>query len=278
MPEIPELEHVSGVLRQRLVGRAISAVEVSRPIVIRLPREQFVAGLTGATLLDVRRLGKFLLLEFDRDQTLVVAPMLTGRFQWTGDAKPHARTCFTLHFAAGGEGVGEAGDGLAIRYIDERFLGKVYLVPRDELDGVPVLGEQGPDALDPELTEDVFLARLRRYRGQVKNVLVNAKFIAGIGNAYVDEILFEAGIHPFTPVKDLTPERRADLYGAVGSVLSWASERAAEGIGERIDKKPRDFLRVHRKGGEPCPNCGARISEVTPNRRITSFCRSCQPR
>ena len=278
MPEIPELEHVSGVLRERLAGRAISVVEVSRPIVIRLPREQFVAGLTGATLRDVRRRGKFLLLEFDRDQTLVVAPMLTGRFQWTGDAKPPARTCFTLHFAAGGEGVGEAGGVLAIRYIDERFLGKVYLVPRDQLDGVPLLGEQGPDALDPELTEDVFLARLRRYRGQIKNVLVNAKFIAGIGNAYVDEILFEAGIHPFTPVKDLTPERRAGLYGAVGSVLSWASERAAEEIGERIDRKPRDFLRVHRKGGDPCPNCGARISEVTPNRRITSFCRSCQPR
>ncbi len=278
MPEIPELEHVSGVLRERLVGRAISAVEVSRPIVIRLPREPFVEGLTGATLRDVRRLGKFLLLEFDRDQTLVVAPMLTGRFQWTGDAKPHARTCFTLHFGAGGEGVGEQGSGLAIRYIDERFLGKVYLVASDQLDGVPVLGEQGPDALDRELTEDVFLARLRRYRGQVKNVLVNAKFIAGIGNAYVDEILFEAGIHPFAPVKDLTPERRAGLYRAIGSVLSWASERAAEEIGERIDKKPRDFLRVHRKGGEPCPSCGATISEVTPNRRITSFCRSCQPR
>ncbi len=269
---------MSAVLRERLVGRAISTVEVSRPIVIRLPREQFVAGLTGATLRDVSRLGKFLLLEFDRDQTLVVAPMLTGRFQWTGDAKPHARTCFTMHFAAGGEGVGEEGGGLAIRYIDERFLGKVYLVPSDQLDGVPVLGEQGPDALDPELTEDLFLARLRRYRGQVKNVLVNAKFIAGIGNAYVDEILFEAGIHPFTPVKDLTPERRTGLYRAIGSVLSWASERAAEEIGERIDRKPRDFLRVHRKGGEPCPNCGGRISEVTPNRRITSFCRSCQPR
>ena len=276
MPEIPELEHVSGVLRERLVGRAISAVEVSRPIVIRLPREPFVDGLTGATLRDVRRLGKFLLLEFDRDQTLVVAPMLTGRFQWTGDAKPHARTCFTLHFAAGGVGADDG--GLAIRYIDERFLGKVYLVASDQVDGVPVLGEQGRDALDPELTEDVFLARLRRYRGQVKNVLVNAKFIAGIGNAYVDEILFEAGIHPFTPVKDLTPERRAGLYRAIGSVLSWASERAAEEIGEQIDKKPRDFLRVHRKGGEPCPNCGATISEVTPNRRITSFCRPCQPR
>ena len=114
-------------------------------------------------------------------------------------AKAHARTCFTLHFESddGGDG-----DELAIRYIDERFLGKVYLTLSERLGSVPVLGEQGPDALDAALTEELFLERLRRYRGQVKNVLVNAKFIAGIGNAYVDEILFEAGVYPFTPVKE----------------------------------------------------------------------------
>ena len=272
MPEIPELEHIAGVLRERLVGRRIAQVEVSRPIVIRLPRQEFEDGLRGAALTEVRRSGKFLLFDWDRETTMAVAPMLTGRFQWTADAKPHARTCFTLHFENENDG------DLAIRYIDERFLGKVYLTPSERLDTVPVLGEQGPDALDAALTEEVFLERLRRYRGQVKNVLVNAKFIAGIGNAYVDEILFEAGVHPFTPVKDLSPERRAALYCAIGEVLRWASARAAEEIGERIDRKPREFLRVHRKGGEPCPRCAAPISEVSPNRRITSFCRACQPR
>lgn len=275
MPEIPELEHVSAVLRERLAGRRIARVEVSRPIVIRAPREEFEAGLTGAGLSDVRRSGKFLLFDWDRGTTMAVVPMLTGRFQWTADGKAHARTCFTLHFENEGGG---GGDELAIRYIDERFLGKVYLTPSEQLGSVPVLGEQGPDALDAALTEELFLERLRRYRGQVKNVLVNAKFIAGIGNAYVDEILFEAGVHPFTPVKELTAERRAALYAAIGAVLRWASSRAAEEMGERIDAKPREFLRVHRKGGEPCPSCGGAISEVSPNRRITSFCRACQPR
>ncbi len=94
----------------------------------------------------------------------------------------------------------------------------------------------------------------------------------------MDEILFEAGVYPFTPVKDLSPERRAALHGAIGAVLRWASARASEEMGERIDVKPREFLRVHRKGGEPCPSCGGAISEVSPNRRITSFCRTCQPR
>ncbi len=176
MPEIPELEHVSAVLRERLVGRRVARVEVSRPIVIRAPREEFEAGLTGARLNDVRRSGKFLLFDWDRGTTMAVAPMLTGRFQWTHAAKAHARTCFTLHFESDG-----GGDELAIRYIDERFLGKVYLTLSERLGSVPVLGEQGPDALDAALTEELFLERLRRYRGQVKNVLVNAKFIAGSG-------------------------------------------------------------------------------------------------
>ena len=94
---------------------------------------------------------------------------------------------------------------------------------------------------------------MKPYRGQVKNVLVNAKFIAGIGNAYVDEILFVAGVHPFTEVSDLDEERRRGLYRAIHEVLDWAIPIVAEEMGENTDKKPRGFLCVHRKGGEPCP-------------------------
>ena len=273
MPEIPELQHIAGVLTERLGGRSVVNVDVPRPIVVRLPREDFEAGLLGAKLERVERSGKFLLFHFNRGSIMAVNPMLTGRFQWTSDAKAPARTCFTLAFSpAGGED-----DGPAIRYIDERFLGKVYLVDADALDSVPVLSEQGPDALDPELTEDVFLKRMKRYRGQVKNALVKARFIAGVGNAYADEILFAGRIHPFTKISDLNVERRAELYRALRDTLDWASTEAAAQIGERIDRKPREFLRVHRKGGEPCPQCEGTISEVSPNRRITSFCRACQP-
>ncbi len=274
MPEIPELQHIARVLANRLSGRPIINVDVQKPIVIRLPREDFVAGLLGAEFQSITRTGKFLLFHTNRDSILAVNPMLNGRFQWTsgpdGVEKPHARTCFTLQFQDS-EGV------LGIRYIDERYLGKIYLVDQHNLDQVPVLNEQGPDALDGALDQDQFLKRLRRYRGQVKNALVNAKFIAGIGNAYSDEILFNAGIHPFTRISTLSEERRVKLYEAIQETLNWAAEIAASEIGQRIDSKPRDFLNVHRKAGEPCPKCGNPISEVAPNRRITSFCRACQP-
>ena len=277
MPEIPELQHIARVLADRLVGRPIIDIDIQKPIVIRLPREDFEAGLLGSELRAVERTGKFLLFHTNRDSVLAVNPMLNGRFQWTsapdGKRKPHARTCFTLTFETA-----EADEAkLGIRYIDERYLGKIYLVDADDLDQVPVLNEQGPDALDPQLNRDQFLQRLKRYRGQVKNTLVNAKFIAGIGNAYSDEILFNAGIHPFTKISTLPEARRIELYDAIRETLNWAAEIAASEIGQRIDTKPRDFLNVHRKGGQPCPRCANPISEVAPNRRITSFCRTCQP-
>ncbi len=276
MPEIPELQHIAQVLTDRLANRPIVNVDIQKPIVIRLPREDFDAGLLGASFRSVERTGKFLLFRTDRDSVLAVNPMLNGRFQWTsgpdGNKKAHARTCFTLKFRGDDTEV-----DIGIRYIDERYLGKIYLVDADDLDRIPVFNEHGPDALDPSLDQAAFLKRLKRYRGQVKNAIVNARFIAGIGNAYSDEILFNAGIHPFTKISTLDEDRRIRLYQSIRDTLTWAAEIAASEIGQKIDSKPRDFLNVHRKGGEPCPRCGNPISEIAPNRRITSFCRTCQP-
>ncbi len=273
MPELPELQHVARVLSEQLADRPITAIDLPKPIVVRLPRPDFEAGLLGARFQTVQRRGKFLLFHTDRETTLAVNPMLNGRFQWTapphGTTKPHARTCLTLHF--------DRPDPLGLRYIDERYLGKIYLVPADALDRVPVLNEHGHDALDPTLDQDAFLQRLKRYRGQVKNTLTNHKFIAGIGNAYADEILFTAGIHPLAKISTLPADRRSQLYQALHETLNWAIPLAAEAIGLQIDRKPRHFLRVHRQGGQPCPRCAAPISEIAPNRRITSFCRACQP-
>ena len=268
MPEIPDLENIRAVFNRGLPGLVIEKVELLQPIVVRVAREDFERRLRGTTLGPLRRQGKFLLFALESGDVLVVNAMLVGRFQHVApEKKRHARTCFALTLS----------DGNELRYVDQRFMGKVYLVGADELASVPQLGEMGPDVLDPALTEDAFLERLRKYRGQVKNVLVNAKFIAGIGNAYVDEILFVAGVHPFTKVSALDEERRRGLYRAIHEVLDWAIPIVAEQMGEQTDKKPRDFLRVHRKGGAPCPTCGHPISEVSPNNRVTSFCRRCQP-
>ncbi len=271
MPEIPDLEGYRAYFNRRLPGVRVSRALVTIPIVVRMPKEQFAEALAGETFGEVRRQGKYLLFSFQSGRLMVIHAMLTGRFQYCDPAtKRRARTAFVLALD----------NGVELRYVDQRLMGKVYLA-RDEGElpaAVPRWAEMGPDVMSPELTEERFLERLKKYRGQIKNVLTKEQCVAGIGNAYADEVLWEAGIHPYRKRVELSDEALGALYGAVRSVMDWATaivrERMeAEGL---PDDHYRDHLRVHRKGGEGCPRCGSRISEITAGQRITNFCRKCQ--
>jgi len=269
MPEVPDLEAIRTFLNQRVVGESVERVDVLIPVVVRVAREEFVRLLTGDTFGEIHRYGKFLIFPLASGRLLVVNPMLTGRFTYAEPkTKKHARTCFVLGLSTGNE----------LRYADQRFMGRVYLVEGEQLNSVPQFADMGPDVLDPALTEDVFKERLRKHTGMIKNILVNAKFVAGIGNAYSDEILWEARIHPYRKRTLVTDEEQTALYNAVHSVFAWAGPIVAEKMNESLDYSEwRDHLRVHRRGGQPCPRCGANISEITAGQRITSFCRHCQP-
>ena len=266
MPEIPDLEAIRGFLNQRIPGLRIERAEAIIPVVFRVPKADFVATLEGNTLAETRRRGKFLLFALESGHALVVNPMLSGLFQYVRpDTKRRARTCMVLGLA----------DGRELRYSDERVMGKVYLVREADLDSIPQFPEMGPDAL--EVSQEEFIERLRRHSGQIKNILVNHRFLAGIGNAYADEILFAARIHPYRKRPTLSDEEVARLYAAIGEVMRWAIPIVAEHMRDELDyEERRDFLKIHRKGGQPCPTCGARISEITAGRRITNFCRNCQ--
>ena len=112
----------------------------------------------------------------------------------------------------------------------------------------------------------------------IKGIITNHRFIAGIGNAYSDEILWEAGLHPYRKRTQLSPDEIGRLYTAIRAVFDWANPIVAEVFEESLEYGEwREHLRVHRRGGQPCPRCGHRISEITAGQRITSFCRTCQP-
>ncbi len=268
MPELPDLEAVRAYLNARVRGQRVVAAEVRKAIVLRTPPvAEFVATLTGATLGETRRRGKFLLVAVLPDRTLAIHGMLAGRLQHCpASERVRASTCFILAL----------GDGSHLRYYDDRVMGKVYLVRSDALDSIPRFAEMGPDALDLAVTPEVFRERLRHFAGMVKNILTNDRFLAGIGNAYADEILFEAGIHPWRTRSKLSDDDARRLHAAMRSVLERASRTVAERIGDRIDQEIRDFLVVHRKGGQPCPRCGHPITEITAHKRVTDYCRHCQ--
>lgn len=168
-------------------------------------------------------------------------------------------------------------DGHELRYVDFRLMGRIYLVKEDELDKIPQLAELGPDATSPELTEPVFIERLMGFNGQIKNILTNQKFIAGIGNAYSDEILFVARINPFRKRATLSEEEMGALYRAMCDVFAWAFPLVTDAMQDDIPlEEVRYFMRVHRRGGEPCPACGNPITDITSGNRVMSFCRHCQ--
>ena len=268
MPELPDLEAIQDFLLGQMLGVSVTGVEVLQPIPIRLPTAQeFAQTLTGNVLRSVGRRGKFLLLGFQSGHVLAINPMLSGRLQYcVPKERRRAKTCFIL----------ELGDGHQLRYFDGKLMGKVYLVEERRLDLIPRWDEMGPEALSPEVTLEVFQRRLRRHPGQIKNVLVNDTFLAGIGNAYADEILYAAHVYPYRKRPSLAPEETEALYRAVRAVLEEATAIVAARIGEDIRIKVRDFLKVHGKGGQPCLTCGNTISQITANQRLTNFCRRCR--
>jgi formamidopyrimidine-DNA glycosylase len=162
---------------------------------------------------------------------------------------------------------------MELRYVDTKTMGQVYLTER--LQDVPTFEDMGPDAL--AISPEEFRIRLRAFRGEIKGILVRAPFIAGIGNAYADEILWQAQLHPFRKRTSLTDEEIDRLFAAIGTTLRDATVKVRQEMGEATHLKPRDFFAVHMRAGEACPRCGTPVSAITATQRITNFCRSCQP-
>jgi len=268
VPELPDLEAIRGFLNATILDIRIEAAETPQPLVIRMPTaKEFSSILENNAFKGVERRGKYLLFSLQTQHILAVNPMLTGRFQYCDKGeRRRAKTCFILSL----------GNVRELRYYDDRLMGKIYLVPDGDLGLIPRFKDMGPEALSPEVSLELFQKRLRRHPGQIKNILVNDTFLAGIGNAYADEILFKAGIYPYKLRPRLSLSEVESLYLAIDTVLNEAIPIVAQRMGDKIDMKVRDFLKVHGKGGQPCPNCGAVISDIRANQRLTNFCRHCQ--
>jgi formamidopyrimidine-DNA glycosylase len=270
VPELPDLTVVAEELGRRAAGRTVADVSAPTPILLRATPEQ-TAKLAGLQLGIARRRGKFLVLPFVDSATeralLVANPMLAGRF-WLleGADRVRARTGLRIRLTDGGE----------LRYVDREMLGKLYLVDPDELDAVPGWADLGPDADDPKLTLDRFRERIRRHPGELKNLLRNQAFVAGIGNAYSDEILWEARLAPLRRRSTLTADDIERLYHAMRSVLADATDRCRTLVPPQIEVQHREFLKVHLRGGEPCPRCGRELRQIGGS-EATTFCRTCQP-
>ena len=263
MPELPDLLYVLANLRERLLGRPVTAERVTEPVVLRFAVRGNLSLLLGRPLEEAFRKSHFLVFRFE-GLDLAVNPMLAGRFRLAAAGDPDEGS---LAFALG---FGE----VELRYLDDKKMGKAYLIPRDDWQAIPGLQTGGVDILSAEFTRERFVSVLKHRRDQVRVFLLDKKALDSLGNAYADEVLFEAGIHPKTFCRSLSHEDGVRLHDAIVKVMNEAVAEVARRA-EPIDVKVRDFLKVRRK--ETCPRCGSKLRTAGVKGMDSWFCPRCQP-
>jgi formamidopyrimidine-DNA glycosylase len=274
MPEMPELEALRIRMAPRLEGKLITAASVNpkKAHMLRYPVDEFARELPARRITSLTRRGKHLAFATElgrggEPRWLVINPMLGGRFQLEdAETAAPATEVFTIRV----EGK------LEMRYLDFRDMGRIYWVSDCDRE-VPGWSALGPEADSvPEMGIEVFRKRLRRFRDELKDLLRNQEFLAGVGNAYSDEILFEARLLPLRRRASLKPEEEQALFEAIPTVLRRAVEAILADPNYEESKQNRSFMNVHMKGGKTCPRCGHRISQLGSNREPVNFCRGCQ--
>jgi DNA-formamidopyrimidine glycosylase len=274
VPELPEVEALAADLRERAVGRVIDQASIAEFSVLKTYDPPLTA-LRGGTVTATARRGKFLDLVVSRegqDLHLVTHLARAGWLRWRDDLPEQpprpgkGPLAFRLRFADGtGFDLTEAGTRKRLA---------VYLVT--DITAIPGVATLGPEPLDPGFTAQTLGAILAGRRTQIKGVLRDQKLIAGIGNAYSDEVLHAAKMSPFRLASSLSEDEVESLYEVMIGTLREAIGRSDGLAASDLKKEKKAGLRVHGKTGEPCPVCGDTIREVSFADSALQYCPTCQ--
>jgi formamidopyrimidine-DNA glycosylase len=270
VPELPEVQALVDFLTERAVGQVLARVDVAAISVLKT-FDPPITSVQGLELVAVSRHGKF--LDLDVSGVHLVTHLARGGWlHWREQlpatpAKPgKSPLALRVHLASG------AGFDLTEHGTQKRLA--VYIV-RDPQD-VPGIARLGPDPLDATFTKDAFAALIRADRSQIKGLLRDQSKIAGIGNAYSDDILHAARLSPFKPAANLDDAEVATLYDATRSVLTEAVERARGHSAAELKAEKKVGMRVHGRAGQPCPVCGDTVREVSFADSSLDYCPTCQ--
>jgi formamidopyrimidine-DNA glycosylase len=274
VPELPEVEALAAFLRERAIGRTVVRADTAAFSAVKT-FDPPLSALSGATVTGVGRHGKFLDLDVD-GLHLVIHLARAGWLQWRDSLPPapprpgKGPLAFRLHLAPEMPGGPVSGFDLTEAGTQKRLA--VYLV-RDVAE-VPGIANLGPDALAVPVEELATL--LSAERAQIKGVLTHQAVLAGIGNAYSDEILHAARLSPFKLAAKLTPDEVARLHAAIHDVLTDAVARSVGQQAAKLKGEKRSGLKVHARAGLPCPVCGDTVREISFADKSFQYCPTCQ--
>jgi len=271
MPELPEVEALAEFLRERAAGHAVDRVDVSAISALKTYNPP-VTALRGLPVTGAGRHGKFLDVHVGDDLHLVVHLSRAGWLQWRDKLPPappkpgRGPIAARLHL--------DDGSGFDLTEQGTQKKLAVYLVRA--VTDVPGIARLGPDALDPALTAERLGELLTAHGGQLKGALTDQTMIAGVGNAYSDEILHVAKLSPFKPAGRLSEAELARVHSAMVTTLRDAVDRSIGQKAATLKAEKRSGLRVHARTGLPCPVCGDTVREVSFAAKSMQYCPTCQ--
>jgi formamidopyrimidine-DNA glycosylase len=269
VPELPEVETIVRGLTRAIVGKTIQRAEVRLArIVVARSRRGFARAVAGERVTAVRRRGKYAVIELASGRSLVTSLRMTGRLVVASNGEPEfPGTHVVLRFT----------DGSRLRFSDVRTFGRMRLV----LPGEAWDRELGVEPLSSGFTQQAFIGMLSGRTAPIKALLLDQRRIAGIGNIYACEALWEAGIKPGKPAKALTKPAILRLHHAIRDVLERAIDMRGTSVDDYVDAEGlkggfQNALSVYGRLGEACPRCGSPVLRTVLAQRGTWWCKSCQ--
>lgn len=286
MPELPEVETVRRGLSTLIIGKVVSSESHDTPKGFPNTEADVAQFLLGATITDVRRRAKVLMVDLSTGYSLLIHLKMTGQLVFVGETRfgaghpndslvndlPDTSTRVTLIF----------NDGSKLFFNDQRKFGWMRLLPTAEIPNTPFMLKVGPEPLDNDFTPQEFIQRFtRRPRTSIKAALLDQSVIAGVGNIYADESLWGAKIHPSRLVNTISEQEFILLYTELRLVMNLAVEKGGSSNHTYVNAEGKkgsymDFARVFRREGLPCPRCGTIIEKSRVAGRGTHTCPFCQ--
>lgn len=275
MPELPEVEIIRKIIEPQIKEETIRSVKINHAQIIAYPEQElFVQSLTGQTVKNMTRRGKFLTIHFEGGDRLVLHLRMTGQLLVTPAAYPEEKHTHLIAELSGGD---------QIRYIDVRRFGRFWFLRADEKDMVTGQDKLGIEPLEDGLTADYLQDKLGKRKKSIKEMLHDQSIVAGIGNIYSDEILYAAGIYPEEKCSDLDDADWNWLAGAAKEIILWGittnemtPQEYLEGRGKEYRNMPH--LRVYGREGQLCSHCGQTIERIVIGGRSSCYCPVCQKR